>query len=52
MIAQFEKKMDTLLYYPPLEKQMSYSMIIYEQIRHFKRVVAGEENIYKPMVIK
>jgi len=52
VIGQFEKKMDTLLFYPPLNKQISYNVIIYEQVRHFKRVLNQEETIYKPLVLK
>ncbi|MEM5947015.1 CRISPR-associated endonuclease Cas1 [Spirochaetia bacterium 38H-sp] len=49
---QFEEKMHTLIFYPPLNKKISYEKIIIEQIRHFKRVIIGEEAEYKPFVIK
>ena len=42
VISAFEKKMETLVYYPPLETQLSWQMIIIEQIKHFKRVIYYE----------
>ena len=47
VITAFEKKIDTLVYYPPLENQVSINKIIIEQVKHFKRVVLGEETTYK-----
>jgi CRISPR-associated protein Cas1 len=52
VIAQFEKKLDNQLYYPPLGKQISYRRLIIEQVKHFKRVLNGEENEYSPLIIK
>lgn len=49
---QFEEKLKTLILYPPLGKPLSYERIILEQVRHFKRVILGEETEYKTFVIK
>jgi len=52
VIAQFEKKLDTGYYYPVLEKSITYKAIIREQVKHFKRMIMGEEQSYKPLIIK
>lgn len=52
VVTQFEKKLDTKLFYEPLQKQLSYGRIINEQSLHFKRFVTGEEVAYKPLIIK
>lgn len=52
VISQFEKKMDTDIYYQPLGTSVSYKRVMREQVRHFKRVIQGEEEFYKPLVIK
>ena len=44
--------METLIYYPPEETQVSWQMIIIEQVKHFKRVLLGEEMIYKGYLYK
>jgi CRISPR-associated protein Cas1 len=52
VISKFEKKMETKLYYNPLLRQVSYKQLIREQVKHFKRVLNGEESEYKPLQIK
>lgn len=52
VITHLEKKLDTEIFYAPLEKRLSYKRIIFQQVRHFKRVIQGEENSYKPLIIK
>lgn len=52
VIAQFEKKLDTQVMYQPLQRQLSYKKILFEQVRHFKRLLTGEERQYKPLVLK
>jgi len=47
VIPAFEKKIDTLLAYPQLDKRLSFNKIIIEQAEHLKRVVLGEELVYK-----
>ncbi|GAB4339881.1 MAG: type I-C CRISPR-associated endonuclease Cas1c [Calditrichia bacterium] len=52
VIPQFEKKLDTTIFYPPAQKPLSYRQIIRQQILHFKRVIQGEESQYRPFTIK
>ncbi|GAB4172003.1 MAG: CRISPR-associated endonuclease Cas1 [Calditrichia bacterium] len=52
VIAQFEKKMETEILHSHAERRMSYKQLIFYQIRHFKRVINGEEYEYKPMVLR
>jgi CRISPR-associated protein Cas1 len=52
VIPAFEKKMETLIFYPPLKIQVSWRMIIIEQVKHLKRVILGEEKIYKGFIYK
>lgn len=52
VIAQFEKKLETQLFYVPQAKQLSYKRIIREQVKHFRRVLVGEEREYKPLLMK
>jgi len=37
---------------PPLASQLSWQMIIIEQVKHLKRVILGEETTYKGYVYK
>ncbi len=52
VITQFEKKLDTVVYYPLLEKKIPYRRLIFEQVRHFRRVLTGEATTYQPLSIK
>ena len=52
VIPAFEKKIDTLVYYLPSETQLSINKIIIEQVKHFKRVILGEEKVYKGYLYK
>ena len=52
VISQFEKKLETKVYYEPLNEQLSYKRIMREQINQFKRVVNQEQLEYKPLVFK
>lgn len=52
VIAQFEKKLDTAIFYPLLDRQIPYRQVFIEQVRHFKRVLNGEEREYHPLMIK
>ena len=52
VIAQFEKKLEAQLFYQPQTKHLSYKRIIREQVRHFRRVLVGEEREYKPLLMK
>lgn len=52
VIPAFEIKMETLVYYPPLDAQLSLDMIIIEQVKQIKRVILGEEKTYKGYMYK
>jgi len=52
VIPVFEKKMETVVSYPPLADHLSWKMIIIEQVKHLKRVILGEENTYKGYLYK
>ncbi|MHB1661192.1 MAG: CRISPR-associated endonuclease Cas1 [bacterium] len=49
VLAQFERKLDTEAYYQPLEKNITYKDLFFEQAKHFKMVINGEESNYKPL---
>jgi CRISPR-associated protein Cas1 len=46
-IAQFERKMAEKVRFPLTEQQFSYRDCIREQVRHFARLVRGEEKTYR-----
>lgn len=50
--AQFEEKMETLILHPGLSERMSYQKVIIEQVRHYKRVILGEETVYRPFIVR
>jgi len=50
--AQFEEKMDTLIVHPGLSERMSYQKVIIEQVRHYRRVLMGEEPDYRPFIVR
>jgi len=52
VISQFEKKLETKIYYEPMNQQLSYKRIMREQINQFKRVINREQVDYKPVVFK
>ncbi len=52
VIPYFEKKLESKLMYQPTERRMNYKQIILAQAQHLKRVINGEETIYKPFLIK
>jgi CRISPR-associated protein Cas1 len=52
VIAGFEKKIDTVLLYPPLEEKLSLNRIIIAQVKHLKRVILGEETVYRGYLYK
>ncbi len=52
VIAQFEKKLQTEIYFTPLQRRINYKQLIGQQMKHFKRVVNGEEENYKPLIQK
>ncbi len=52
VITRLERKLDNALFYPPLMRNISYRQLIHEQIKHFRRVMLGQEAEYKPLTIK
>ncbi len=52
VITHFEKKLDTPFFHAPLAKRISYKKLFFEQARHFRRVLSGEERAYRPFQIK
>ena len=48
VINTFEKKMETSFNYPPLSRKILYRDLFDAQIKHFRRVIMGEEAEYKP----
>ncbi|RLB06326.1 MAG: CRISPR-associated endonuclease Cas1 [Deltaproteobacteria bacterium] len=51
-IVQFERKMNQKIRHRLTGQQLSYRDCIREQVRHFARVVRGEEKAYRPMVMR
>lgn len=49
VLAQFERKLDTEAYYQLLEKNITYKDLFFEQAKHFRMVINGEESNYKPL---
>ncbi|MHB8281744.1 MAG: CRISPR-associated endonuclease Cas1 [bacterium] len=52
VIGQFEKKLDTSIYFNNLGKNITYKELFLEQAQQFKRVVNGEESEYKPLMAR
>ncbi len=52
VITHFEKKLDKPFFYSPLGKRITYKKLFFEQARHFRRVLSGEEREYHPFQIK
>jgi len=52
VITQFERKLNDSIYHGPMLKELTYKQLIFEQIKHFKRVISGQESEYKPLRIK
>ncbi len=52
VITQFEKRLENQILHPHAERRMNYKQIIRFQAQHFKRVINGEEQFYKPFVIR
>lgn len=52
VISKLEKKFETTLHYAPVGDSISYKRIIRNQVKHFRRVLNGEEAVYKPLQIR
>ena len=49
-LAQFERKMADKVRYHLSGQQLSYRDCIREQVRHFARVIRGEDQVYQPLL--
>lgn len=52
VISAFESKMESEVLYPATKEKLPYSKIIYHQVQHYKRVIAGEETEYNPFCFR
>jgi len=52
VISHFERKLDDSIFHSPILKQLTYKQLIFQQVKHFKRVITGQESEYKPLRIK
>ncbi len=52
VIDAFEKKLTTSFYYPPAERQLTYSDALFYQAGHFRKVIEGEAEVYQPILLK
>ncbi len=52
VIEQYEKKLETKYFYIPTGEHITFRRLINEQVKHFKRVINGEEAQCKPFVVK
>lgn len=50
VLNQFEKKMESVHFYPLKNKALSYDKIVYEQVVHYKQVITGIMDHYLPMI--
>lgn len=49
VLTQFERKLDTEIHCQSLERNLTYKDLFFEQAKHFKMVINGEEDNYKPL---
>lgn len=52
VIQAFEKKLQTEFYYEPLDRKITYEKAIFEQAKHYRKVVEQEIKTYIPLVLK
>lgn len=52
VITQLERKLDTQYFYKPTASNLTYKRIIHEQVKQLKRVISGEQTMYKPHFVK
>lgn len=52
VITAFEKKMETKQYHAAENAPLTIRRIVFEQVRHFRRVISGEEVRYIPFVLR
>lgn len=52
VLVQLEKKLEDAIYHGHLMKRLTYKNLVNEQVKHFKRVLTGQETDYIPLRIK
>jgi len=52
VIDAFEKKLTTTFYHPPAERQLSYGDAIIFQAAQFRKVIEGQIEVYRPILLK
>jgi len=52
VIEAFEKKLTTEFYYPPAERTLSYADALIYQAGHYRKVIEGEAEVYRPVLLK
>ncbi len=52
VIEAFEKKLTTEFYYSAAERHLTYADAIIYQSGHFRKVIAGEADTYRPLLLK
>ncbi|MCF6246487.1 MAG: CRISPR-associated endonuclease Cas1 [Desulfobacula sp.] len=52
VIDAFERKLTTNFYYPPADREFSYSDVIIYQARHYRKIIEGEIEHYQPVLLK
>lgn len=52
VMEAFEKKLTTEFYYPPAERTLSYADALIYQAGHYRKVIEGEAEVYRPVLLK
>ncbi len=52
VLAQFEKKLNSEIFYEPLGKRVSYKRVIFEQAKNFAAYIRDERIEYKPVLLQ
>ncbi len=52
VIEAFEKKLTTSFFYPPAERQLTYTDALFFQAGHCRKVIEGEAAVYQPVLLK
>ena len=52
VIEAFEKKLTTEFYYPPAERTLTYADALIYQAGRYRKVIEGEAEVYRPVLLK
>lgn len=52
VIDAFEKKLTTIFFYPPSERNLTYGDAIIFQAGHYRKVLEGQVDVYQPILLK